>query len=168
MSVPETMPDRQYRRGALRPGVHRRAAPSGRAASGTRNQGLQGTVRDAVGDRVDRQRREEPAGAGQASGSRSGDRVSRGLAQAGWLERAASRSLEEAPRSGRSSLCVRHVPLLPVVVRAHLRASGVGASTVQYPGGMERRHAGIDCRDQRRSSIPTRCASCCARSPTWD
>src|SRR5271157_1611501 len=64
MSVPQPMPDRQYRGGTLLPGVHRQAAPSGRAASGTRNRCLQGTVRDAVGDRVDQQRSEEPPGSG--------------------------------------------------------------------------------------------------------
>src|SRR5271166_3385128 len=100
MSVPETMPDRQYRRGTLRPGVHRQAASSGRAASGTRNRCLQATVRDAVGDRVDQQRFEKPPGTGATARAWSGKRVSCDLAQAGWLERAASRSLDEAPRVG--------------------------------------------------------------------
>src|SRR5271157_6634704 len=100
MSLPETMPDRQHRRGTLRPGVHRQAAASGRAASGTRNRCLQGTVRDAVGDRVDQQRFEEPPGPGATARARSGKRVSCDLAQAGWLEPAASRGLEEAVRMG--------------------------------------------------------------------
>src|SRR5208337_4043084 len=95
MSVPETMPDRQHRRGTLRPGVHRQAAASGRAASGTRNRCLQGTVRDAVGDRVDQQRFEEPPGTGATARAWSGKRVSCDLAQAGWnvLRAASSKKL---------------------------------------------------------------------------
>src|SRR5271157_5210933 len=81
MSVPETMPDRQHRRGTLRLGVHRQAAASGRAASGTRNRCLQRTVRDAVGDRVDQQRFEEPPGTGATARAWSGKRVSCDLAQ---------------------------------------------------------------------------------------
>src|SRR5271157_911255 len=100
MSVPQPMPDRQYRGGTLLPGVHRQAAPSGRAASGTRNRCLQETVRDAVGDRVDQQRPEEPPGSGATARAWSGKRVSCDLAQAGWLERAASGSFEEAARVG--------------------------------------------------------------------
>ncbi len=100
MSVPETMPDRQHRRGTPHPGVHRQAAPSGRATSGTRNRCLQGTVRDAVGARVDQQRFEVPPGSGATASAWSGKRVSCDLAQTGWLERAASRSLKEAARVG--------------------------------------------------------------------
>src|SRR5271157_2426126 len=100
MSVPQPMPDRQYRRGTLLPGVHRQATPSGRAASGTRNRCLQGTIRDAVGDRVDQQRFEEPPRSGAIASAWTGKRVSCDPAQTGWLERAASRSLDEAPRVG--------------------------------------------------------------------
>ena len=49
---------------------------------------------------------------------------------------------------GRRSLRVRHVSLLPVVVHSNLRAGGIRASTVQRPGGMERRDAGTDRCDQ--------------------
>ena len=47
------------------------------------------TVRDAVGDRVDQQRLEEPPGAGTTCAYAVGERLSCDLAQAGWLERAA-------------------------------------------------------------------------------
>ena len=100
MSVSEPMPDRQYRRRTLRPGVHRQEASLGRAASGTRNRCLQATVRHAVGDRVDQQRFEEPPGSGTTAPARSGKRVSCDLAQAGWLERTASRSIDEAAHVG--------------------------------------------------------------------
>ena len=49
---------------------------------------------------------------------------------------------------GRRSLRVRHVSLLPVVVRSNLRLARHRASTVQRPGGMERRDAGTDRCDQ--------------------
>src|SRR5271169_4695746 len=100
MSVPQPMPDRQYRRGTLLPGVHRQEASLGRAASGTRNRCLQATVCNAVGDRVDQQWFEEPPGSGATASARSWKRVSCDPAQAGWLERAASRSLDEAARVG--------------------------------------------------------------------
>ena len=40
---------------------------------------------------------------------------------------------------GCSSFRVRHVPLLPVVVRANLRARGLGAAAIQRPGVVDPR-----------------------------
>ena len=54
MSVPETMPDRQYRRGALRPGVHRQAA-------------LSPTPPGRWGERFGSRSRPRPTGAGSAT-----------------------------------------------------------------------------------------------------
>src|SRR4051794_16552820 len=100
MCVPATMPDREYRRRPLHPGLQRSTTTPGGAASGTRDRRLQEAVRPAVGGGVDQQRPEEPTGLGQACGTRPGERLSCGLAQVGRLERAASRSLDEAPRLG--------------------------------------------------------------------
>src|SRR5271166_3400105 len=100
MSVPQPMPNPQYRRGTLRPGVHRQEATLGRAAARTRNRCLQATVRNEVGDRVDQQWFEEPPGFGATASAWSGKRISCDPAQASWLERTASRSFDEAARVG--------------------------------------------------------------------